>query len=122
MSHESSLFVVDGPAAAPPTPNWKVAFGFATTPGRAANAEPATSSVSLTPPRYDHWHETWPTQINRRRPGLARTRRRVLQNRFQRILYDYFFRSPLAPVSDPMSRKTWIDPFWNPSAPCLSVS
>src|SRR5436305_7281849 len=46
MSHESSLFVVDGPAAAPPTPNWKVAFGFATTPGRAANAEPATRSVA----------------------------------------------------------------------------
>src|ERR1043165_3683929 len=46
MSHESSLFVVDGPAAAPPTPNVKVAFGCATTPVRAANAEPATRRVA----------------------------------------------------------------------------
>src|ERR1043166_62140 len=48
MSHESSLFVVDGPAAAPPTPNVKVAFGCACTPPGAtvAHAEPATRRVA----------------------------------------------------------------------------
>src|SRR5947199_4501035 len=48
MSHESSLFVVVGPAAAPPTPNVKVAFGLATglMPLRDANAEPATRRVA----------------------------------------------------------------------------
>src|ERR1043166_2325137 len=45
MPHESSLFVVDGPAAAPPTPNVKVAFGAAVKL-RPANAEPATRRVA----------------------------------------------------------------------------
>src|ERR1051326_3177981 len=46
MSHESSLFVVDGPGAAPPTPNVKVAFGFAAGCTPRANADPATRRVA----------------------------------------------------------------------------
>src|SRR5258708_30861704 len=41
MSHESSLFVVDGPAAAPPEPKAKVAFGLGVRCRFTANADPA---------------------------------------------------------------------------------
>src|SRR5437764_9904034 len=46
MSQLSSLFVVVGPNAAPPTPNWKVASGL-TTLCVPANAEPAIASVAI---------------------------------------------------------------------------
>src|SRR5436190_20945058 len=46
MSHESSLLVVVGPKAAPPTPNWNVAFGVSDF-GCAAKAEPAIRRVAI---------------------------------------------------------------------------
>src|SRR5438128_853750 len=49
MSHESSLFVVVGPAApktGPPTPNEKVAFGFGVKCRFTANADPAIRTAA----------------------------------------------------------------------------
>jgi hypothetical protein len=46
MSHESSLFVVDGPDAPPPTPKAKVAFGAGVRCRFTANADPAISTLA----------------------------------------------------------------------------
>jgi hypothetical protein len=47
MSHESSLFVVVGPAAIPGAPNEKVAFGVGVMCVCRANAEPAIRRVAI---------------------------------------------------------------------------
>src|SRR6266481_3591589 len=46
MSHESSLFVVVGPDAAPPTPEAKVAFGAGVRCRFTANADPAIRTAA----------------------------------------------------------------------------